>query len=180
MPLGLKRGTVELKSYNLEWARLFEEEKIALQSILGNEALGIKHVGSTAIPGMVAKPILDLMVAVESIDSFDRFTPKLEQLGYQFMRDERDGLEHILYIKGPEEKRTHYLKLTTLDSEFWKDHILFRDYLINHLDRAKQYKELKQELLEKHADKRENYTKEKSDFIVETLQLAQEDKNDSI
>ncbi len=172
MPLGLQRGTVTLKQYDPRWAELFRIEKTEIIEHMGDSALAVEHVGSTAMPGMVAKPILDLMVAVDSIDDFDRFTPTLEKLDCQFMRDNRDEQEHVLYIKGPEEKRTHYLKLTTIDSEFWKEHILFRDYLISHPVRAEQYKELKRHLLAKHKGARENYTKDKETFINETLELA--------
>lgn len=172
MSLGLKRGTVQLVPYDPEWAKLFEEEREAIQKVLGDRAVDVEHIGSTAIPGMLAKPILDLQVAVGSLDDYEQYTPELEKLGYQFMRDNRDELEHILYIKGPEEKRTHYLKLTTMDTDFWKEHILFRDYLISDPDWAEQYKELKQKLLEKHGSERENYTKEKENFIKETLDLA--------
>lgn len=175
MPLGLQRGKVKLAPYHPEWIGLFQVEKEAIQGTFGDEVIGIEHIGSTAIPGMIAKPILDFMVAVNSLDGYERFTPKFEQLGYQFMRDNRDEQEHVLFIKGPEEKRTHYLKLTTLDSDFWKEHILFRDYLINHPDRAEQYIELKQSLLEKHGGEREKYTKEKEDFIKETLELARKE-----
>jgi len=132
MALGLKRGTVELVEYNPEWAELYLVEKAELERELGDELLGVEHVGSTAIPGMLAKPILDVAVAVNSLDGFERFTPQFEELGYQFMRDNRDDQEHVLYVKGSEEARTHYLKLTTLDSGFWKHHVLFRDYLIDH------------------------------------------------
>jgi len=172
MSLGLQRGQVKLVPYNPEWADLFELEKNAIKQAFREKILGIEHIGSTAIPGMIAKPILDFMIAVDSLDEYELYTQELEKLGYQFRRDERSELEHILYVKGPEEKRTHYLKLTTLDSEFWKDHILFRDYLIEHPERAKKYSDLKQKLLEKHGGERENYTKEKENYINETLELA--------
>jgi len=172
MPLGLKRGTVKLEPYDPEWTTLFELEKECIQNVLKRDALAIEHIGSTAIPGMDAKPILDLMVAVDSIDDFSRYTPELESLGYSFMRDNQSEQEHVLYVKGPEECRTHYLKLTTLGSNFWHEHILFRDYLISHPDRAEAYKKLKHELLEKFADDRPRYTNDKAAFIKEIIRIA--------
>ena len=77
-----------------------------------------------------------------------------------------------MYVKGPEEKKTHYLKLITLESRFWKEHILFRDYLLNYTDWAEKYKKLKQALLEKYQDARKQYTKGKEDFIKEVIGLA--------
>jgi len=129
MTLGLQRGKVKLKPYDPEWAELFLKEKAAIHDLFGDKVIATEHIGSTAVPEMTAKPILDFIVAVESLDEYEQFTPGFEKLGYQFIRDSRDDLEHVLYIKGPEEKRTHHLKLTTIDSAFWKNHILFRDYL---------------------------------------------------
>ena len=88
--LGLQRGTVKLVPYNVEWAVLFQDEKEVILSLLGDEILGIEHVGSTSISGMIAKPILGLMVAVESIDDYESLTLELEKIGYQFMRDNRE------------------------------------------------------------------------------------------
>lgn len=173
MSLGLKRGTVKLEAYDPEWATLFELEKERIQDVLKKDAFGIEHIGSTAIPGMDAKPILDLMVAVDSIEDYSQFTPKLESLGYSFMRDNRSEQEHVLYVKGPEECRTHYLKLTTQGSRFWREHILFRDFMILHPDRAEDYKKLKHELLEKFADDRPRYTNDKAAFIIEMIRIAE-------
>ena len=174
--LGLKRGTVKLAEYNPEWAELFESEKRSIQEVFQDQVLGIEHVGSTAIPGMLAKPILDLMIAVESLEDYERFTPLLEKVGYKFMRDQRGYQGSILYVKGPEENRTHYLKLGVRDSDFWRENILFRDYLIAHPEKAKQYMELKQCLFEKHEGVRECYTKDKHEFVQEILRLAKEEE----
>ena len=173
MSLGLKRGTVELMPYDPEWARLFEQEKISIQDVLKDDALGIEHIGSTAIPGMDAKPILDLMVAVTQIDDYSEFMISLKKLGYSFMRDNRSEQEHILFVKGPEECRTHYLKLTTLGTIFWHEHLLFRDYLKNHPDRAEAYRKLKQDLLRKFSDDRASYTNAKAAFIQDTIRMAE-------
>lgn len=173
MALGLQRGIVKLVPYDPEWPRLFNEEKTKIQGVLGADVLGIEHIGSTAIPGMDAKPILDLMMAVPQIDRYDIYVETLEKLGYQFRRDYRKEQEHVLLVKGPEEKRTHYLKMTTLDSNFWREHILFRDYLIRHPERADIYRQLKYNLLEKYGGERSNYTDDKAPFIKETLKLAE-------
>lgn len=175
MSLGLQRGKVKLVPYDPEWAIIFNGEKTKLKEVLGADLLDAEHIGSTSIPGMDAKPILDLMVAVEQVDDYSRYVVPLERLGYAFRRDERNDQEHVLFVKGPEELRTHYLKLTTLSSRFWQEHILFRDYLINHPERAAEYKQLKHDLLEKHGGERPNYTEDKVTFIKETLTLAEEE-----
>jgi len=174
MSLGLQRGIVKLVPYDPEWAKLFQAEKVRIEEELGDQALGVEHIGSTAIPGMDAKPILDLMVAVPQIEDYRLYVPALERLGYQFRRDMRDDQQHVLFVKGPEENRTHYLKLTTLNTDFWHEHTLFRDYLIRHPERAREYRRLKHELLEKYGGLREKYTDDKAAFIRETLILAEQ------
>jgi len=174
MNLGLERGKVQLAPYDPEWATYFNTEADQIKTLLGKKLLGIEHIGSTSIPGMDAKPILDLMVAVNSIDDYAEYIEQLQKLGYSFRQDNRNEQEHILFVKGPEEKRTHYLKLTTPDSNFWREHVLFRDYLIHHPNRAEEYRLLKHDLLNKFANERSKYTEDKADFIKETIILAEQ------
>ena len=176
--LGLKRKTVKLVDHNPKWLKAFKDEKKQLQEIFGVDVLGVEHVGSTAIPGIKAKPIMDLMVAVPDIDDYEKYIEGLLKMGYQFRRDYRGtDQEHILFVKGPEEKRTHYLKLCELNSEFWDEHIIFRDYLIDHPEKAKEYEELKIELNKKYSKDRDTYTKMKEDFIKQILELATKEAN---
>ena len=172
--LGLGKDNVELSKYHPGWKKAFEETKKAIQKELGNKVLGVEHIGSTAIPGMSAKPILDLMVAVNSIDNYEEYVTPLNKLGYEFRRDNRIRQDHILFSKGPANFRTQYLKLTQKSSQFWKESILFRDYTINHPDIAKEYQELKEKLQASHSSNREAYTEAKAGFIQRILKLAQE------
>ena len=175
MSLGLQRGKVQLVPYNPQWVVLFIEEKNQIQSLLGEDIIGIEHIGSTAIPGMDAKPILDLMVAVDSLEDYVYYDQQFQKLGYTFRQDNRKNQEHILFVKGLEEKRTHYLKLTTLNSNFWREHILFRDYLMRYPERAEEYRRLKHQLLEQYAGERPQYTEDKAGFIEETIKLAEKE-----
>lgn len=170
--LGLNRLNVELSEYNPAWKQAFLEEEQALAEVLGKNVVGIEHIGSTAIPGISAKPILDLMVAVDSIKDYQKFHQVLEKIGYTFRRDFRDKQQHILYVKGPESNRTHYLKLTTKDSKFWNECLLFRNYLISNPDMAREYHQLKLKLQKEHNADRSAYTKGKSEFIAKVLQQA--------
>lgn len=172
MSLGLQRGTVKLFDHDPSWAEDFASEKVAPQKTLGVKMLGVEHVGSTAIPGIKAKPILDLMVAVPSLDGWKEFERPLEQLGYKFRTDFREYGGHVLFVKGPEEKRTHYLKLTELNSDFWEEHILFRDFLTEHQEYAKKYEKLKEGLLQEHGGDRGPYTAGKKEFVHKILRLA--------
>ena len=171
-PLGLKRGAVRLETYNPVWHEIFEAEKSALRQILGDKFIAVEHVGSTAIPGIKAKPILDLMVAIHNLDEWEWIKEPLAKLGYEFRRDNRKEQGHILFVKGPEENRTHYLKVAELDSDFWKEHIFFRDYLLRNPKYIAEYQRVKGQLLFEHKGNRELYTKGKEEFIRKILALA--------
>lgn len=171
-PLGLQRGTVRLAVYNPKWRGLFEAEKTALKQVLGDKFIAAEHVGSTAIPGLKAKPILDLMLAIDNLEDWEWIKEPLAELEYEFRRDLRQEQGHILFVKGPEENRTHYLKVTELNSDFWNEHILFRDYLINNPQYREEYQNLKEKLFDAHAGNREPYTKGKQEFIRKILRLA--------
>lgn len=170
--LGLQRGIVRLEPYNPEWQKLFEAEKSALKEVLGDKFIAAEHVGSTAISGIKAKPILDLMLAIPDLNDWEWLKEPLTKLGYEFRRDFRSEKGHILFVKGPEENRTHYLKITELNSDFWMEHILFRDYLVNNPQYREKYQKLKENLFDEHTGNREPYTKGKENFVRKILKLA--------
>ena len=171
--LGLKRKIVKLVDYNPKWVKTFKDEKNKIKKVFGDSVLDIEHMGSTSIPGIKAKPIMDLMVAIPDINKYKDYIKGFNKIGYKFRKDYREThQEHILFVKGPEDKRTHYLKLCEFNSEFWNENILFRDYLINHPDVAKEYEKLKIELNKKYSKDRDTYTDKKSTFIKDILTLA--------
>ncbi len=172
MNLGLKIETVRLVPHDESWKKTFLVEKTELEKVLREKVLGIEHIGSTAIPEIKTKPVFDLMVGMKTLGEPEEYTAPLQKLGYIFRKDSRRDQQHILFVKGPEEGRTHYLKVTSFDSDFWEEHIVFRDFLRNHPDYAKQYEELKLQLLEKHKGIRIPYTKGKDSFIRNVLKLA--------
>jgi GrpB-like predicted nucleotidyltransferase (UPF0157 family) len=169
--IGLKRGTVILKKYHKEWARAFEAEKKNLQNLLGHVALDIQHIGSTAVPGLVAKPIIDILMAVKSLGDVSSLRPLLEKAGYEY-RKNGSGNKQILFVKGPEELRTHYLHITELGGSVWQNDIAFRDYLRSHPKAVEEYQKIKEILASKYGDKREDYTAGKSEFIETILSQA--------
>jgi GrpB-like predicted nucleotidyltransferase (UPF0157 family) len=180
--LGLKRGTVKLMPHNPEWAELFEKEKQLLKATFGDTIIAMEHVGSTAIPGIPAKPILDMNIGVESLEAALEMKDGFVALGYEhrpFVPEESfQGLrEQELYVRGPEEKRTHFAHVTVYGSDFWARSILFRDYLLIHADRAQEYADLKTALADAHAADRISYTKAKAQFVLETLELARKESD---
>jgi len=178
--IGLKRGTVKLVSHNSKWAELFEEEKYLLKKTFGDTIIAIEHIGSTAIPDILAKPIIDINIGVKSLEVAGEMKEKFEKLGYEHRPFVSGKTKNVskwqeLYVRGTEAKRTHYVHVTVFGGSYWKNDLLFRDFLRKNPERAKQYVELKKQLAEKYADNRAIYTENKEQFIQETLKMAKND-----
>ena len=173
--LGLKRETVILTKHHGEWAAAFEEEKSNLEKLVGDVAVDIQHFGSTAIPGLSAKPIIDILMAVRSLRDVGKIRAALERAGYEYRANGSDDTQ-VLFAKGPEVKRTHYLHITAFDSLGWRNPLAFRDYLRAHPEEAKRYEELKQKLAARHSNDRAKYTAGKKDYFEEIFSRARETK----
>ncbi len=175
--LGVKRGIVRLEEYNPEWVALFEMEKQPLISAFGSRIQAIEHIGSTAIPGMCAKPIIDMNVAVESLDDINDFIHTLPKLGYEYI-PERRFADRQFFPKGLPECRTHHLNLVEIRSETgWRNPLLFRDYLRAHEEARAEYRELKEKLATQYFDNRDEYTEGKGSFIHRILKEARKEAN---
>jgi GrpB-like predicted nucleotidyltransferase (UPF0157 family) len=162
--LGLDRTRVVVVPYDPAWPRLFEEEAARLRAALGDRILSIEHVGSTSIPGMDAKPILDLMVGVERLGEAEGLLPALWEMGYEHKPDP-DNPERIYLVRGPAECRTHHLSLAETTSAFWRRHLRFRDLLRADAALADEYARLKHALAERHRGDRPAYQDGKQPFI---------------
>jgi GrpB-like predicted nucleotidyltransferase (UPF0157 family) len=169
--LGLRRGTVRLVPHHTEWARLFLKEKGRLNAALGDRALDIQHVGSTAVPGLDAKPILDIAVAVADMPTVTECVPLLEALGYTYFGD-RSGKGDYFFAKGEERSRTHYIHMAEHTGPEWTTMLRFRDYLIANPAARQRYSDLKHGLAQQHAADRQAYTAGKEAFIQAALREA--------
>jgi GrpB-like predicted nucleotidyltransferase (UPF0157 family) len=169
--LGLKRGTVRLVPYSHEWKGLFESEKRALCEHLGHLAVDIQHVGSTAVPGLAAKPILDVVIGVARIADVEKCIPLLEGIGYSYAGELFDG--DFFFMKRTQETTTHHLHLVAFDGERWRNYVWVRDHLRRDKEARQKYGELKAELAAKFPHCRERYAEEKSAFIRGIIQRAQ-------
>ena len=169
--IGLARGTVQVVPYRPAWAALFAAEAELLRRVMGAAALRIEHIGSTALVGMDAKPIIDLMVAVESLPEAERWKPVLAAHDYEF-RPDPDMPDRIYFAKGPHSRRTHHLSLTEPTSDFFVRHLLFLRYLRAHAEAFAAYRALKLELAQKFPHEREAYTEGKREFIERVLARA--------
>lgn len=169
--VGVERGTVRLVAYDDEWRSAFAEEADRLRDAFGERVVAIEHVGSTAIEGMVAKPVIDVLVVVEEIEETAPCRTALGELGYTFRPD--DPVEdRLFFAKGPETGRTHYLSVTERGSDTHVEQLAFRDFLRDDPDRAKEYARLKRELAAEFPDDRESYTEGKSRFVRGVLEEA--------
>jgi len=167
--IGLSQDKVLVTAYDPAWHEAFLAEAHRLREVFGNAL--IEHTGSTSVPGLDAKPIIDLMVAVESLDAAEELCPALAELGYEF-RPEDDVPGRLFFARGPHECRTHHLSLTELDGEFWRVQIVFRDWLRMHPETAYAYRALKRHLARRFPDDRPSYTAAKSEFVLRILAEA--------
>lgn len=173
--MGVKREIVELEEYNIEWVKSFEKEKKLLEEVLKDKIISVEHVGSTSIPNLKSKPIIDICVGVKNLEDAVTFEKILEPYDYHFKGHQ--GVEdRYFYAKGPEENRTHYIHFEEVGSDSYQNHILFRDYLIHHPEYVKQYQALKEDLALKYPEERKKYTTGKSDFIKTVINLAKKEK----
>lgn len=154
MSLGLKRGTVHLELHNKQWEEIAVQTIRKLKAILGEDAIDIQHIGSTAIPTIKAKPIIDIVIGA---DDFKRVMLHNEQLQQEeiYYRGS-DVNNQLLYVMGDMENdiRTHHIHVVKWNETEWKNYIHFRDYLNTDENAALQYQMLKEELESKYADDR--------------------------
>jgi GrpB-like predicted nucleotidyltransferase (UPF0157 family) len=169
--IGLHSGTVKLVAHHPKWAKYFSEEKQLLFKMLGKKVLDIRHIGSTSIPGIPAKPILDILAAVKMLADVETFTQDLNKIGY-----EEKGAGGVpgrrYFVKGTEAKRTHHLNFCEMNSFFWRNHLAFRDYLERHPEIARKYSVLKRELADRFPNDRGAYTAGKEEFVRSILDRA--------
>jgi GrpB-like predicted nucleotidyltransferase (UPF0157 family) len=167
--LGLEKGKVRLVPYAPEWKLHFESEKHALLRVLGSTVLDIQHVGSTSIPGMIAKPIIDIAIAVNDFEEAKICIPLVESLGYEYKGEFGIPRRHY-FVKG--DPRLFHIHMSEIKSVEWQNTLLFRDYLCHHPEAAKAYAQLKQQLAARYAQDREAYLEGKTAYVEQVIQWA--------
>ena len=144
--IGQHKRNLTVVPYQSGWKELFEREADLLHRALREKALRIEHIGSTSIPGMAAKPIIDIIVVVDTLTLAQELIPVLEALGYEYKMHDTIP-ERVFFAKEQApEYRTHHLSLTEQGSRFWKNHLAFRNYLRAHDQVAAEYVDLKKNL----------------------------------
>jgi GrpB-like predicted nucleotidyltransferase (UPF0157 family) len=167
------RAPIELALYSPEWPSLFERERHALASVFSMDEFRIEHIGSTAVPGLGAKPIIDVLVGARSIPEIEARITATEALGYQYMPEHETVLpQRRFFAKPPIRPRQFHLHAVAEDSRFFVEHLLFRDALRSDSRLAAEYFAVKVALAARFGDDREGYTDAKSSFIQSVIRHA--------
>jgi GrpB-like predicted nucleotidyltransferase (UPF0157 family) len=161
---GLDPGELRLVAVGPDWALRFEEERRRLAVALGSAVLDIQHIGSTALPGILAKPILDLAIAVRCFEEAHSLVPRLVALGYEYRGEHGIARRHYFVRGNP--RRSHHLHVLEQQGEDWERHLRFRDRLLASPGLAARYSAIKLEGISRAAGDRGVYQSFKSSFIA--------------
>jgi GrpB-like predicted nucleotidyltransferase (UPF0157 family) len=148
------------------WVVQAQEEISRLAAALGPLAVRLEHVGSTSVPGLAAKPILDLQLSVAAVEPRARYAEALERLGYLFVPDP-DLPDYHFFAKPPQRPRSHHLHVCEMGSEHEERHLAVRDFLCAHPDEAARYAALKRALVQRHPNDRLAYIAGKEQYVRE-------------
>lgn len=154
---------VEVFLYNEKWAECFDEEKERLKLVFGPEIIAVHHIGSTSIPNMAAKPIIDMLIEVRSIEAVSQFDEQMKANGYTPKGE--NGIAGRRYFQKGGNKRTHHVHMYEQGNPAIERHLLFRDYLRAHPNIAKEYAVLKKRLAAQHPDSINQYIQGKDEWI---------------
>jgi len=164
---------IVIVDYDPRWPVLYEAERTRLLAAIGAYITAVQHVGSTAVPGLAAKPVIDIMIGVDSLADADPCVEPIINLGYIYVPEYEDEIPERRYFKKllADGTHTHHIHAVETSSAFWHDHLLFRDYLITHPQTAWEYERLKRSLAP-HFSNSNDYSDAKTDFILEVLAKA--------
>jgi GrpB-like predicted nucleotidyltransferase (UPF0157 family) len=167
------RGTqpIEVVAYDPRWPLRYQRERDRIAAALGENAIAVEHVGGTAVPGLPAKPVIDIMVGVPDIERAGQAVAGLINLGYQYVPELESQLPERRYFRrGTPE--THHVHMVAVSSDFWEEHLLFRDYLRTHPQAAEEYGKLKRGLASRFRFDRDAYRAGKLPFIDTVVDAA--------
>lgn len=164
---------MSLSGYDSSWAESGRRERSTLGVLLGVFAVEVQHVGSTAVEGLDAKPILDIAVGLAPVGGLDvaEIGRRMGECGYEY-RGDHGADEGLLFVRGAGVVRIVHVHMVPFGDPQWTDYIRFRDYLRVNPGRRRDYQMLKRDLVTHYADDRGAYTSGKAAFVVETLHLA--------
>lgn len=168
-PLGLEPGVVRLLEYDARWPDLFSAERRRIVQQCGTLPLALEHIGSTSIPGMCAKPVLDMLGGRPSDSAIADYIAALERAGYVH-RGERGVPGREFFRRG--DPRAYHVHLVEHGGRLWTEYLDFRNYLRAHPDAARRYAQAKRELAARFPHDRESYITAKSEYVEDILRLV--------
>lgn len=172
MSIGLKRGEVSIENHQIEWEFSAKNTIDILKNTLNNDIVDAKHIGSTSIKSICAKPIIDIVVGVKNFKDILKHNDELSKLGIIYRRQDHPNQQ--LYVCGDLQNniQTHFIHVVIFNSKEWHDYINMRDYLNANEEKANEYSDLKIKLADEYPNDRIAYTKGKSKLIEEILKSA--------
>lgn len=167
---------IRIVDYDPSWPRQFAAEADAIRHVLGDLALRIEHVGSTSVPGLAGKPVIDIQVSVGALESLLPYMEPLATIGYRHVPLGDIDAIYPFFQKPSIWPSTHHVHLCVAGSEHERRHVAFRDYLRDHPAVAQEYVDLKRRLAAEHRgdtlESREKYSLSKSSFVSSVLDRA--------
>jgi len=167
---------IEIVPYDSGWPARFEAEAICIRNAMGGLALRIEHVGSTSVPGLAAKPVIDIQISVASLETLGAYAQPLAHLGYSHVPFGAVDSVYPFFKRPDAWPSTHHIHLCGIGSEEERRHLAFRDYLRSHPAVAAEYVEIKRSLAAAHdgatLESRERYSLSKTPFISSVLEQA--------
>jgi GrpB-like predicted nucleotidyltransferase (UPF0157 family) len=167
---------IRVVEYDPAWVEAFQSEAARLSAVFGEMLLSIHHIGSTSVPGLPAKPVIDIMPVVRDINELEQFYPALIAIGYEPLGE--NGIPGRRYfIKGGEDHRSHNVHTYQPDHPEVTTHLNFRNYLRAHPEVAREYATLKVALARQFSDDIFSYIEGKEVFIRDIIRKAGEEEN---
>ncbi|QIZ46802.1 MULTISPECIES: GrpB family protein [Dickeya] len=161
---------VTIVPHDEQWPGLFEAESVLLQITLGQVITQIHHVGSTAVPGLAAKPVIDILLEVVDLSELDELNAAMENAGYTARGE--NGIPNRRYFTKGGDQRTHHVHAFAIGDTQIVKHVAFRDYLIKNKKAAERYAEIKYAAARESANDTHRYSVLKTNFIKHHLRLA--------
>ena len=159
--------------YDINWQEQFDRERSLLHNVFRDIPVVVEHVGSTAVPGLASKPIIDLMLGARALADVESRIEALRAHHYEYVPAYETQLPDRRYFRKPfSVPRTHHLHCVVFGSSFWRDDLLFRDYLRANPGAAAEYAALKRELASRHRLDRSAYVEGKTSFVQSILAKA--------
>lgn len=160
--IGVPPGKVVLADYDPDWPAEFVAERRILQQALTPFTPAIEHIGSTAVPGLLAKPLIDIMIGIADLAQVAACVAPMQACGYEY-KGEFGVPDRHFFLKG--DPTTHHVHIVARSGDHWRSYLTFRDVLRADLAVAEEYAVLKRELAAQHATNRDAYTQGKDAFI---------------